>query len=65
MDAMDTPYPTRVVKTDDGYVVICSATVLAAPDEDISDVHEAVLRAAIRASHVAAVDLMREGLLVA
>lgn len=62
---MDSPYPTRVEKTDDGYVVICSATVLARPGDDISEVHDAVLREAIRASHVAAADLLREGLLVA
>lgn len=59
--AYDSPYPVRVVKRDDGYYVVCSATVLVPENADLSEVHKNVLAEATRQSHIAAAVLEREG----
>lgn len=60
---MDSPYTTELVRQDDGsWAVRCRAVFMVPEGADISDEVALVEREAVRAAHIAAADLVRQGL---
>lgn len=63
MWCMDTPYTSKLVRQDDGsWAVVCRAVFMVPEGTDLSAEEAIVEREAVRAAHIAAADLVRDGI---